>query len=180
MFSYTQRQAAELLKTARQVLRAQPGVEFKNASADRIELTNSSRIVCLPSDEDSIRGYSSPSLLIFDEAARVPDEIYVAARPMLAVSGGRIIALSTPDGQQGWFHREWISDDDWHRTTITAADCPRITPEFLAKERQRMTADQYASEYECQFIDALDSVFFTRDIHTALNPDLEPLYEGGW
>jgi hypothetical protein len=48
----------------------------------------------------------SPGLVIVDEAARVPDDLYRAVRPMLAVSQGRLIALSTPFGQRGWFYDE--------------------------------------------------------------------------
>jgi hypothetical protein len=181
MFSVTQRQSAELLKKARQILIAQPGVQLKSDSVQALELANGSRIISLPANEDTIRGYSAVALLLFDEASRVPDELYLAARPMLAVSGGRILALSTPNGQRGWFHREWArGGPQWHRTTITAAQCSRITPGFLAEERRRLTADLYASEYECQFTDSLDSVFFYRHIRDALSRDLEPLYEGGW
>ena len=51
-----------------------------------------------PCREETIRGYSHVSLLIIDEAARVPDDLYEAVRPMLAVSQGRLICLSTPWG----------------------------------------------------------------------------------
>jgi hypothetical protein len=39
----------------------------------------------------------------------VDDALYASVRPMLAVSGGRIIALSTPFGRRGWFHAAWES-----------------------------------------------------------------------
>jgi hypothetical protein len=54
-----------------------------------LELENLSRVVCLPCREDTIRGYSDISILVIDEAARVPDDLYRAVRPMLAVSKGR-------------------------------------------------------------------------------------------
>jgi hypothetical protein len=182
MFAPTQRQAMELLKTARQVLiAAQLGVELKSDSAQALELSNGSRIVSLPAREDTIRGYSHVALLIFDEAGWVPDELYLAARPMLAVSGGRILALSTPNGQSGWFHREWAhGGPQWHRTKIPASLCPRIPADWLAQERERMTIDRFASEYECEFTDAIDSVFHYANITAALDPNLEPLYQGGW
>ena len=43
-----------------------------------------------------------------------------------------------------------------------------------------MTAVQFASEYECEFTDAIDSAFFAADIRAALDPDLAPLFHGGW
>lgn len=67
-------------------------------SALEMEFENGSRIVALPGKEETIRGFSGVALLIVDEAARVPDALYQAVRPMLAVSGGQIILLSTPFG----------------------------------------------------------------------------------
>src|SRR3712207_3290365 len=68
-----------------------------------LELENGSRIVTLPGSEKTIRGFSGTSLLILDEASRVADELYFAVRPMLAVSGGALMMLSTPAGRRGIF-----------------------------------------------------------------------------
>ena len=92
---------------------ADPGFEPASRTATRIELKNGSRIVALPADPDSIRGYSADELII-DEAARVDEELYAAARPMLAVTGGRLIALTTAAGPRGWFYRAWMDGgEDW-------------------------------------------------------------------
>ena len=72
-----------------------------------MELINGSRIEALPGTEKTIRGFSGVDLLIVDEAARVADELYYAVRPMLAVSGGRLMMLSTPFGKRGVFYEEW-------------------------------------------------------------------------
>src|SRR5262249_56839935 len=94
------------------------------ASALRLELTNGSRVVALPGDEQHVRGYSGVSLLVIDEAARVPDALYYAVRPMLAVSQGRLVALSTPFGKRGWVHAAWTGAGAWERIAVTAAGCP--------------------------------------------------------
>src|SRR3712207_6787644 len=76
------------------------------AQAERklsLELENGSRIVTLPGTDKTIRGFSGAALLIVDEAARVDDELYFAVRPMLAVSGGALMMLSTPAGRRGIF-----------------------------------------------------------------------------
>ncbi len=65
--------------------------------------TGPSRIVGLPGNEETIRGFSAVSLLLVDEASRVPDDLYLALRPMLAVSGGAMWLMSTPCGKQGFF-----------------------------------------------------------------------------
>ena len=53
-------------------------------NAKEIVLTNYSRIVCVPCREDTIRGYAAVDLLIIDEAARVPDDLYRANRGPVA------------------------------------------------------------------------------------------------
>jgi len=67
-----------------------------------VRLANGSRILSLPGTEATVRGFSA-DLLIIDEAARVHDSLYEAVRPMLAVTGGRLVALSAPWGRRGWF-----------------------------------------------------------------------------
>ncbi len=75
-------------------------------SALRVELANGSRVVSLPGQEQTIRGYSAPDLVLFDEAARADDRLYYAIRPMLATNpAARLILLSTPFGTQGFFHQ---------------------------------------------------------------------------
>jgi len=61
-----------------------------------LELANGARVLALPGSERTIRGFAAVRLLVVDEAARVADETYHAVRPMLAVSHGRLVTLSTP------------------------------------------------------------------------------------
>ena len=105
IISHTLQQAAETFRKCRDYYRqiAQPVLSITE-SVHRLELQNGSRIVTLTGQRpESIRGFSNVSLLIIDEAARVPDESYHAARPMVAVSDGRVILLSTPLGRRGFF-----------------------------------------------------------------------------
>src|SRR5215213_204159 len=74
-----------------------------------LELENGSRIITLPGSEKTIRGFSGATLLLVDEASRVDDGLYYAIRPMLAVSGGALVMLTTPYGKRGVFYEEWIS-----------------------------------------------------------------------
>jgi hypothetical protein len=116
----------------------------------RIEFPNGSRILCMPGVEETVRCYS-PQLIIIDEAARVPDDLYRAVRPMLAVSQGRLVVLSTPFGQRGWFYEEWNREGPWHKIRVTWQQCPRITAEFIAEEERAMGRSWVAQEYECSF-----------------------------
>jgi len=101
----------------------------------QFELANGSRIVSLPGREHTLRSFSGVNLLVLDEAARIPDVLYRSVRPMLAVSRGRLVALSTPFGQRGWFFDEWQGNGPWKKVRITWRDCPRITPDFIEEER---------------------------------------------
>lgn len=177
LLSPSLRQSGELFRKVSDVYRsAGRPVAASQESALRLELANGSRIVSLPGTEGTIRGFSGVALLIIDEAARVPDELYLAVRPMLAVSRGVLIALSTPFGKRGWFYTEWTGPGDWERIRIPATDCPRISREFLDDERRALGPRWFAQEYLCSFEETTDSVFATVDIHAALADDVAPLF----
>ena len=117
-------------------------------------------------------------LIIVDEAARVPDALYHAVRPMLAVSNGRLITLSTPWGKRGWWHDAYThGGEGWHRVKITAHECPRISATFLAEERRSLPDFVYRQEYLCEFADTLDTVFRYEDIQAALSVEVAPLFD---
>jgi hypothetical protein len=143
-----------------------------------MELSNGSRIEALPGTEKTVRGFSGVDLLIVDEAARVADELYYAVRPMLAVSGGRLLMLSTPFGKRGVFYQEWSGGSAWERYTVTAVECPRIPSEFLEEERQTLGPWWFAQEYECKFMDTVDQVFATQVIAKAITDEVAPLFGG--
>ncbi|MCS7045391.1 MAG: terminase family protein [Gemmataceae bacterium] len=121
------------------------------ATARQLELANGSRLVALPGREATIRSFSGVRLLILDEAARVPDVLYRSVRPMLAVSRGRLVALSTPFGRRGWFYEEWSGPGPWQRVCVPWPQCPRITPEFIAEETRALGPAWVEQEYQCLF-----------------------------
>jgi hypothetical protein len=160
-------------------------VAVRNAQLS-LELANGSRVISLPGSPDTIVGFSAISLLILDEAARIKDDLYALVRPMLAVSGGRLIALSTPFGRRGWFYSAWERCDEarlrglpepWQRFRITAEQCPRISAEFLAEERMAIGERWYRQEYEVEFCDTVDAVFRSEDIAAMLGSTEKPLLE---
>lgn len=173
------RQSQELFRKVASLYGAlgQP-VPADSETALQLHLANGSRVVSLPGREQTVRGYSGVSLLVVDEAARVPDDLYYSVRPMLAVSGGRLVALSTPFGKRGWFFEEWESGRDWQRTKITAHECPRISEQFLEEERAALGDWWYAQEYDCQFVDTTEQVFAYDLVMAATQGDFEPLFGG--
>lgn len=133
----------------------------------RLELENGSRVLSLPASEKTVRGLSKVRLLLIDEASQVSDSLYATVRPMLAVSGGRLVALSTPYGKRGWWSNAWHSIDPWKRVKITADQCPRISPEFLAEERRELGEWWFQQEYFAEFMDAETQVFTSAEIEAA-------------
>ncbi|MGE5445996.1 MAG: terminase large subunit domain-containing protein [Ignavibacteriales bacterium] len=141
-------------------------------------LQNKSRIVSLPSSENTIRGFSNVSLVIEDESARVSDDLYRTIRPMLAVSKGRLILMSTPFGKRGHFFEEWTNGDGWERVRVPATECPRISPEFLEQERGSLGEWWFNQEYMCEFMETLDNLFGYDLINKAVSSDIKPLFGG--
>jgi hypothetical protein len=179
LLSPSLRQSQELFRKVKDSynMLAASAVTAREESSLRMEFSNGARIVALPGKEETIRGFSGVALLIVDEAARVSDALYQAVRPMLAVSGGRIVLLSTPFSKRGFFHHEWTEGGaDWHRTKVTAQDCPRISREWLARERKAIGEWWYRQEYEVAFVESVDSVFAYDIIMRALDADVQPLF----
>jgi hypothetical protein len=178
LLSPTQRQSGELFRDKVKRLYSALGrpVAIVQESALTMELANGSRIVSLPGDEETIRGFSGVAVLIVDEAARVPDALYYAVRPMLAVSQGRLVCLSTPWGKRGFFFETWHGTEPWERVRITAEQCPRIRAEFLAEERRALGARWFRQEYETSFEDTIDQLFSYEDVMAAHANDVRPLF----
>ena len=138
-------------------------------------LAGGSRVISLPGAGETIRGYS-PDLIIEDEAAYVDDGLYLAIRPMLAVSGGKLILLSTPYGKRGHFHEAWTSDEDWQRIEVPAQSCPRISEAFLERERGALGEAWFKQEYGCRFQETADQVFSHEDVQRSFSDEVQPLF----
>jgi len=125
----------------------------------KLQLKNGSTIYCLPTGLSGygIRGYTI-DLLIADEAAFIPEEVWTAVTPMLAVTRGDIILLSTPFGKGGYFYR-CFEDSTFTSFHVSSEDCPRKNQEFLDQEKERMSKLQYAQEYLGEFVDELRRFF---------------------
>lgn len=123
-------------------------------------------------------------LLIADEAAYIAEDVWVAVKPMIAVSKktrglGWQMLLSTPFGKGGHFY-ESCNDDDFRHWHISSEICPRIPREFLRKEKEKMSKAEYAQEYLGEFIDEYNQFFPTEIIKkcmTFYNWDLKKDYK---
>jgi hypothetical protein len=175
LLSRSLRQSTELFRLVAEYLQRIGARFIERRTANELDLKNFSRVISLPCAEATIRGYANVGLLVIDEAARVPDDLYRAVRPMLAVSDGRLVCLSTPYGRRGFFYDAWAHGGaDWHRIEVPATAIPRIKPDFLAEERRAMGESWFRQEYCCSF-EALEGLVypnFARCLVASLPPSL--------
>ena len=179
----SERQAQELFAKVAGFYRQLGQASYTTPDSDRksgMALANGSRIEALPGSSDrTVRGFSGVSLLIVDEASRVDDGLYYAARPMLAVSGGTLMMLTTPYGKRGVFFKEWTGGEGWVRYEVPATECPRIPRAFLAEERRSLPDWVFRQEYLCSFEETEDAVFTTEMVDGAVSRDVKPLFGDG-
>src|SRR3990167_4760231 len=145
-----------------------------------IKLNNGSIIYAFPTGLSGygIRGYTI-DLLIVDECAFIPDDVFTAVVPMLAITKGSIWVLSTPHGKEGYFYR-CFTDDSFSKFHVSSLECPRRDDKFLERERLRMTKLQFTQEYLGEFIDELRQFFpdaLIRQVMTLPKVTLSPLGE---
>jgi hypothetical protein len=169
------RQSKELFaKVARFLKGLEPIEPLEEDNRSSCELKNGARLVSLPGDPETLRGYSAPRLIVKDECSYISDEMQAALDPMLAVSGGRLVEMSSPAGRRGHFFENWQNGEGAERIRITGRDCPRIPAEFLEQQRRKLGPMLFAQEYECEFVDAASSAFASELIELALVDDFVP------
>ncbi len=175
--SPTARQTGEFVRKAEAFARRlQIRVKGDGDNEMSLAFPNGSRIVGLPGTEATVRGFSAVALLLVDEASRVSDDLYMAVRPMLAVSGGALWLMSTPWGKRGFFYEAWVNGGaTWERVSVKAEDCGRFLASHLEEERQVMGERTFRQEYCCEFVDATSAVFSRDLIEAAFSSDFGPL-----
>jgi hypothetical protein len=175
--SPSSRQTGEFLRKAEEfVRRLKLAVKGDGDNEMSLWLPNRSRIVGVPGKESTVRGFSAVSLLLVDEAARVDDEMYLALRPMLAVSNGTLWLMSTPFGKRGFFYDTWAEGGaEWERVRVPADECPRIGHVFLEEERRTLGERWYHQEYQCEFVDSVSGIFDRDVVERAITRAVKPL-----
>lgn len=151
----SERQSSELLRKVKRLLR--PFSErwrLTTEAARELAWSSGSRVVCLPGSPDTVRTFS-PDLVIVDEASYTKDELFAAVRPMVSVTDGRIVALSSAGARRGWFFEAWESGT-WETIHATSRDNPRISPEELEDQRRTLGPVRFAREHLSEFVDNVE------------------------
>ena len=134
------------------MLRDRPRVIEDNKH--KLVLENGSSITSIPCGDNSPRSYHV-NLMVEDEAAFVPQAVYMAARPTVRAKRGRYLILSTPKGKVGHFYDICENQPGWTKFKVTWKDTKRFTPEDIAKiERERIEMGEawFSQEYEGAFV----------------------------
>lgn len=173
-----ERQTAELLERIRGLTRRMGMGRLPTDGVNRhsLRFPNGARVVALPGNANTIRGFSGVSMLVIDEAAVTKDEIYPAVRPMLTQKRGTIWIISTPHGTDGFFAKEWHDGgEEWERVSVPATECERFTPEMLAEEREALGAKRFAQEFLCEFVSIDEGMFESAWLEAMLTDEIGPL-----
>lgn len=180
LVSPSQRQSSELFRVVtnlRHRMTHPPQLLEDNRLS--MSVAGGGRVLSLPGSEATIRGVAGVTLLVEDEAARVPDELYAAVRPMLSTTNGRMILASSPWGRRGHFWDVWNEGQSWTKTRVPATEVPRISSDFLEQEKRELPRHIFESEYMAVFTESIDAVFGYDDVMRAMRDDIEPLTFAG-
>lgn len=125
-------------------------------SLNRLSLTlpNGSFVISIPcAQPDAGRGFD-PHLVVIDEAAFAPDDLFNAVFPSVAATHGAVHMISSPNGRVGRFFNAFEGDakDDYWNLRVKWTDCPRITPARMEIEKRNMGLLMWRQEFMAEFI----------------------------
>lgn len=172
ILSASERQSKEVMEkvyTHLRVLKAmtQDMLKAEKETATELKLKNGSRIISLPANPDTTRGFSGHIFL--DEFAFHKDGrgIYKAMYPTLT-RGYRVRITSTPNGKSNMFYELWSHGEKFskHQTDIYSAVREGLKVDVDELKRGFGDPDGWAQEFECQFIDEA-TAYITYDMITA-------------
>jgi len=180
--------ATNLVKKVKAIIKHLPDwmrisdIEIDNRTS--FELKNGSQIKGSSTSGDAGRS-EALSLLVVDEAAHVEKlaELWTALYPTLS-TGGRCIALSTPNGVGNWFHQNCVEAEAgtnaFHMTTLLWDVHPDRGKTWFEKETKNMSKRQIAQELECNFNVSGETVIHPDDIQWYLERTTTPEYRTGF
>ena len=124
-----------------------------------LQLKNGSKIICKAVGEtgEGMRGPTA-TMIILDEAAFIPDRAWIAIEPVISITKGRVILLSTPQGKKGFFYKAF-QNDEYTKFHVTARDCPRHSKKFLDQKEAELSPVAFATEYLGEFLDDYNRKF---------------------
>jgi hypothetical protein len=180
--------AANLVKKIKAIHKhLPPWLKISDINIDNrnsFELSNGSQVKASSTSGDAGRS-EALSLLVIDEAAFVEgiDELWAGLYPTLS-TGGRCIALSTPNGVGNWFHKTYTEAEE-NKNDFSTIRLPwNVHPErdsgWFEKETRNMSRREIAQELECNFNASGDTVVHGDDLKRILENVSEPKHKTGF
>jgi len=177
--------AIEIVEKVKDILNSIPSwlkiAEISVNNKTKLELDNGSKIQGTPTSKDAGRGQAL-SLLIIDEAAHVDDmdDLWTGLLPTVS-TGGRCIALSTPNGVGNWFHKTYVDAEaglnNFKPTSIPWHRHPEYTTEWFERMTRNMSKRDIAQEFECNFNASGDTVVSSENLIKIKNSVKDPKYK---
>jgi hypothetical protein len=174
--------ASNLVKKVKYIIRSLPDwLMIADVSVDNrnsFELTNGSQIKASATSGDAGRS-EALSLLVLDEAAFIENmkDLWTGVYPTMA-TGGRCIAISTPNGVGNWFHQTYIDSEsgtnDFHPIKLHWTAHPQRDQDWFEKETRNMSKREIAQEYECSFNASGETVIEPDDLERLHSNCKEP------
>ena len=158
--------------------------EIKVDNRTSFELSNGSQVKASSTSGGAGRS-EALSLLVIDEAAHVDglEELWTGLYPTIS-TGGRCIALSTPNGVGNWFHETYINAEQnvnmFYPTKLRWDLHPDRDMEWFENETKNMSKREIAQEYECNFNASGETVIHPDDITRIQKVVSEPKYKTGY
>ncbi len=160
LLSSSEQQSRELMRKVRMHVRAisefVPGFCLEGERAEEVVFTNGSRVISLPANPDTVRGFSGNVYL--DEFAFHADapEIWRAIYPAVT-RGYKVSVCSTPNGRGNMFFDLWSQEQGStftrHRTDIHMAVKEGLEVDVSGLRGSVGDAETWAQEFECSFLD---------------------------
>jgi len=174
---------------------------------EETEFSSGCRVVNLPAGDEGIalRGYTI-ALLINDEAAFIPDDVFIAVEQGLSSSGGQEIQISTPRGRHNQFYRLFFPEDSQEHFPLNASgmlenthtmvedwSChhydytvglnvlkpngkPQLSEFHVMRQKHKLLEMNFRSEYLGEFVEDMDSFFNQALIKRMFNPKFSRMY----
>jgi hypothetical protein len=149
------------------------------------ELSNGSNIKASTTSKSDAGRSEALSLLIIDEAAHVEnmEELWTGIFPTIS-TGGRCIALSTPNGVGNWFYKTYTDAENginnFHPIKLSWNVHPDYTPEWFQEQTKSMSRREIAQEFECAFNASGDTVIHPDNMTDLKDEIIEPVYKTGF
>lgn len=160
VISRTEKLASDLVRYARSAAPVRPDNRIVRDNALGLEFANGSRILAEAATKTAGRGYAATAVYLDEFAFHEYDEdVFRAVQPTVS-QGGSVTVLSTPNGRTNLFYLMWAGElGEWSKHLVHWRDCPVYDADWYSRTRGTYTVRDWASEFECDFVESGGSVF---------------------